>query len=767
MKQFEIELLARIVVPIAVLALAVTSSPPAAAEGAALPAATPVGAVRLSLDDYLELKAKARRAAEEAEADAEDEAAKVVVEARTTDVVLREAAADGADDETPRALAEVRCEYLLVVRGPLEEPVDLAYGGSLARVEVKRSESPVAPSHAGVQRRRPGAVQFFASQPGAYTVTLHGEVEIRDPLHPTFSWPASSAARDLLRLDLAAAADWTSDAPLLRDETGGGPTGERRRLAFSIPPGKPFSVELQPRADAITRDALVRTTLVTLADLDETGLRLQDAVVYRVLRGAIGSHAVTVPDGRALLRDVFTDEGAQRADSEVRRLELERKRLLGPGAGTAEIGHVLVPYEEVALSEPAAAGTAADRVPIPAPEIDVAPQTRYLVIGSTVAAELVPVPAAAWRRVDLGDLPNAVRSMVSVLEPSGVWQWTAGARSATGDASALDVRRLPPADALDGLVWSRETTTVLTVDGSLVHRDVYQVQVAGSAFPVRLPRRATLWSTTVDGTPVRPLEEAGRVLIPVGFRRNARFEVEVVSVEQQAIEKGRSEIRFEAPRTAVPVLRHEWRLLLPESARYRVDESVLGVASGNAFVASPAISAPGVEGTGIAGRLILEDGSPLPGATVTLSGVGPTRVQVSDESGIFHFLPLDAGDYRLEASLEGFSTIEHRQRVRKGKIASPILQLPVAAVEETITVTSESPQLEPGQFNYRMNQWRDEGRARRKKAESGRVIEDLQGLLTGGVKPLPVSIPESGKVVTLSGALAPEEIWVTVDVRNR
>ncbi len=37
----------------------------------------------------------------------------------------------------------------------------------------------------------------------------------------------------------------------------------------------------------------------------------------------------------------------------------------------------------------------------------------------------------------------------------------------------------------------------------------------------------------------------------------------------------------------------------------------------------------------------------------------------------------------------------------------------------------------------------------------------------GGVKPLPIAIPESGKLLLLTGVLPPPEIGVTLEVRAK
>ena len=89
------------------------------------------------------------------------------------------------------------------------------------------------------------------------------------------------------------------------------------------------------------------------------------------------------------------------------------------------------------------------------------------------------------------------------------------------------------------------------------------------------------------------------------------------------------------------------------------------------------------------------NGDPLPGVTVTLSGYGADRIQVTNAQGQTNFVALDPGTYEMSASLEGFSTVEYPQvQVRAGGSNTALAVSLSAAVEEVITVTSESPLLD-------------------------------------------------------------------------
>ena len=72
------------------------------------------------------------------------------------------------------------------------------------------------------------------------------------------------------------------------------------------------------------------------------------------------------------------------------------------------------------------------------------------------------------------------------------------------------------------------------------------------------------------------------------------------------------------------------------------------------LVAAPGLLAQAPTGN-LYGTVSDNDGELLPGVTVTLTGLGPERTQITDARGQFRFLGLDPGDtYELKAQLEGF-----------------------------------------------------------------------------------------------------------------
>jgi hypothetical protein len=94
------------------------------------------------------------------------------------------------------------------------------------------------------------------------------------------------------------------------------------------------------------------------------------------------------------------------------------------------------------------------------------------------------------------------------------------------------------------------------------------------------------------------------------------------------------------------------------------------------------------------GTVMDEQGSPLPGVTVTLTGQAAPQVQVTNAQGEFRFLGLSPASYQLKAELEGFSTIEYPNIVINIGRNTTIEVTLASAVEDVITVTAESPLLD-------------------------------------------------------------------------
>lgn len=111
------------------------------------------------------------------------------------------------------------------------------------------------------------------------------------------------------------------------------------------------------------------------------------------------------------------------------------------------------------------------------------------------------------------------------------------------------------------------------------------------------------------------------------------------------------------------------------------------------LVAAPAALAQSESGS-IYGTVQDADGTRLPGATVTLRGVGAPRVFVAGEDGAFRFLNLSPGDYSFSVALDGYSSAEYESLdIRADRNYSFEVTLN-PAIEESILVSAAAPLLD-------------------------------------------------------------------------
>jgi carboxypeptidase family protein/TonB-dependent receptor-like protein len=93
----------------------------------------------------------------------------------------------------------------------------------------------------------------------------------------------------------------------------------------------------------------------------------------------------------------------------------------------------------------------------------------------------------------------------------------------------------------------------------------------------------------------------------------------------------------------------------------------------------------------IYGSVTDESGAVLPGATVKLTSPLGTRETTTGQQGDFRFLNLDSGNYTLSVALAGFTNVTREVNVTTGQNVNVAFPLKVASVEETVTVTAETP----------------------------------------------------------------------------
>ncbi len=709
------------------------------------PSDSSAGTVTLPLDDYLRLVEPIELAGQARQAPAE--AAIAVLTAQTTELTL-----DGST-------ARIQATYHVQLTGRPSRPVGLPVTGLVKSATLKPPAREGANGRGAALHRQSGGLLLVAPEPGSYTVEVASVAELEDDGGVSrLKLAESRAGLATLALDLPAGVSWTCERAVVVEESSG---GERRRLLLAPERGERAVLELRRAAAAGAAETTrARAVVVTMARLGGDRFERHDVVHYEVSRGELDRFEVDLPNGLEVTR-ATTDEGSALPILDARRLAVERAQRL------ASTGHLTLAFPAWRLpAADAARPPLATEVPLPPVEPAVPVRSRYLVLASDRGAEIEPLPAESWDRVDFEDLPNGVRSRVAALEAGAVWR-----RTEAPSSPRLRVALHSPVETLAAVVRQRSTTTLLTVDGALVHRDRLLLDRAGAAFELTLPAAARLWSAKVDGQAVRPIKRGGALAIPLAFKAEGATEIEVVSIEERRVDRGVSRLGIDAPRVQAPVIEHQWRLLLPEQQRYRLAESALRPApagetnpDATARVGSKvAISyaAAGAGQAGIAGRVVDEAGEALPGVTVSVTGAA-TRIATADGDGRFAIVQLPPGTYRIAAQLDGFSSVETVASVPEGRTAEVELTLPLADVSEEIVVTA-SMAVTYGSTPDAGDQLET---AQRRRAARREIAGLRQGLL-GGVKPLAVELPESGKLLLLAGALPPPEVGVELEVRVR
>ena len=665
------------------LLLALTLAPAFAAASPAPTDEAPV--VTLPLAEYLAMVAQAedREKANAASAKAR--------EASIAEVVEERIAARLENQE-----AKLTSFFEVLVQGTPIKPIWLPLAGYGATVQIEkldvRGQWVAAPAASLTAfGGREGGVIFVSTERGRFRISAEsrlalpqsgGQLAVR---LLKVAAPVASA-----EFDLPAELEWTSPGAVVVGEVV---SGGRRQVRLATQRGNVPLLEARRRYDQGEEKPLAHTVVLTLVQLRPEGLRRHDVLLYEVSRGSLSAFEVTLPAGLEI-EQAATDEGPVVPLADGRQLRIERRRQL---QGT---GYLVI------SSRPADQGELA--LPLLEPAVEV--RARFLAVASSLAAEIGPRPAASFSQVDLSDLPPLLGQALGAVDLAAAWRLGDGAAAA---ALALQIAPLPAASTVATTVVRRDTTTLLTVDGTLLHREVFELAAAdrpASSFEVALPAGATLWSTKVDEQPTRPLQRAGKVVLPILPKQGQNTRIEVVAVLEQAIAPGRSQLEIELAQVLAPVLQHNWRLLLPDSGKYRFSSGELQpVPAQVVYLATPAFR----RDQGIVGG--------VPGGAPGGTAFGADR----EEDALAPIVP----PMEIEEVAK-----QRADKPARGK-----------KVEAEAAAEAKEGRLAAANYNLQ--------------------VGELQQGLVGGVKPLPITIPESGKALVLTGVLPPARVSVTIDVK--
>lgn len=193
----------------------------------------------------------------------------------------------------------------------------------------------------------------------------------------------------------------------------------------------------------------------------------------------------------------------------------------------------------------------------------------FLGVELKTNAEVTAPDFEGLERVDIRELPAPILAMTERPLLYGYKYLRPPFRLALG------VGRHEGVEAISFLIEKAEGRTFFLEDGKRVHSVTYSVRNAWKQFlEVPLPAGNRLWSTFVDGQPVKPSAgPEGRVLIPLGRSHRGRgdtssFPVELIYFEQQPPMGPLGKVSFRFPVPDVTVSRLTWSLHAPLDRRY-------------------------------------------------------------------------------------------------------------------------------------------------------------------------------------------------------
>src|SRR6516225_2267854 len=135
---------------------------------------------------------------------------------------------------------------------------------------------------------------------------------------------------------------------------------------------------------------------------------------------------------------------------------------------------------------------------------------------------------------------------------------------------------------------------------------------------------------------------------------------------------------------------------------------VAALAAGLALAASTAFAQGGGASTtgSINGKVSDNSGAVLPGVTVTVTSTSLMGVQtsVTDGGGNYRFPALPPGSYTVTFELPGFNVLKRENiQISMGFTAAINVQMQVASLQETVTVTGDSPVIDTSNTRVQQN----------------------------------------------------------------
>ena len=332
---------------------------------------------------------------------------------------------------------------------------------------------------------------------------------------------------------------------------------EQATLAFKFLSPDPTPAAAWKLAVATEQlESWVRAEVVNLISVSETLVSGRALVRLDIANAPVKEFRLKIP--LTVTNVDITGPNIRRRDQtgEVWRVELQNK-LRGQ--------HTFM----VTWEQPRAAKSAAS-VDVPAVEaVGVERETGSVAILAKPPLQVSEKSASTeMMRIDARELPEWASAYAAGAKGEQVvlaWRYLR-----PGWKLAVTPQRFAEAAVLQALVDSARLTTVVADDGQMMTEVSLSVRNNGRQFlEVELPTGAIVWSAFVNGQPVRPTKQGGKLLLPMEQASgDAPLPIEFTYVAADKFPKRQGGVAFASPKFDVPLKNARWELLLPPDYEY-------------------------------------------------------------------------------------------------------------------------------------------------------------------------------------------------------
>ncbi len=212
------------------------------------------------------------------------------------------------------------------------------------------------------------------------------------------------------------------------------------------------------------------------------------------------------------------------------------------------------------------------------PELKTVETTResgHIEVMAATNIEVLVKGVSGLVSVDASELPSHMKGGTSVIHAFKYLEhpWTL----------ELETIRHRDIEVLTCTIDRALVTSFVSREGEFVTRAVYTIRNNREQFVrVGLPQNARLFSTFLEGAPVRPSrDKSGNILVPLekssGNTGKARsFQVEIIYMVKLAeLDEQKGVLELVAPHTDLLTNLIQWKIYAPEDFRYEVEEATL------------------------------------------------------------------------------------------------------------------------------------------------------------------------------------------------